>query len=442
MSSINKKTENSPMTHNGAPAAVLTPEQSLRRTVLACMLWEKSFYEEGEDVFLRMNKLAKLVPHDVTAKLALEAREQYNLRHAPLALMLSAIRAGFKGSECAKAITNVIQRPDEMSEILSIYWKDGKRPIPNALRKGISNAFSKFNAYQLSKWDKNSATISIRDVMFLTHPKPTNVAQSELFSKIADNILETADTWESALSSGVDAKDAFTRLLLEEKLPAMALLKNIRLMSNSGVDHNLIRNGIMKMNAERILPFRFVAARNNTSSEFHDILEEKFLSSSTMSINGSLPGKTIILVDSSGSMSSPVSMKSDLSSCSAGAALAAICVEVCESAQVFPFNTELGEEVKARGFDLISKFQAHGGTRLGESIQQAIQIPHDRLIVITDEQSSDRICNPIAKNAYLINVSNCANGIGYGNGWVHIDGFSEAVVSYISEYERSLSHAV
>jgi hypothetical protein len=60
--------------------------------------------------------------------------------------------------------------------------------------------------------------------------------------------------------------------------------------------------------------------------------------------------------------------------------------------------------------------------------------PHDRLIVITDEQSHDRVPDPIAKNAYMINVAAHKNGVGYGR-WTHIDGFSENVIRFIREVE-------
>lgn len=35
----------------------------------------------------------------------------------------------------------------------------------------------------------------------------------------------------------------------------------------------------------------------------------------------------------------------------------------------------------------------------------------------------------------MINVASARNGVGYGK-WVHIDGWSEAVVEYIREAER------
>ena len=34
-------------THEGAVASKITPELQLRRSVMACLLWESNFYEDG-----------------------------------------------------------------------------------------------------------------------------------------------------------------------------------------------------------------------------------------------------------------------------------------------------------------------------------------------------------------------------------------------------------
>ena len=34
-------------THEGAPAKQITPEQQLKRSLMACMLWEDTFCEDG-----------------------------------------------------------------------------------------------------------------------------------------------------------------------------------------------------------------------------------------------------------------------------------------------------------------------------------------------------------------------------------------------------------
>ena len=59
----------------------------------------------------------------------------------------------------------------------------------------------------------------------------------------------------------------------------------------------------------------------------------------------------------------------------------------------------------------------------------------DRIVVISDEQTADRVPDPVAKHAYMINVASNKNGVGYGR-WTHIDGFSENVFRFMREFER------
>ena len=68
------------VTHEGAPAAVITAEQALRRSVLSCLLWENEFYEDGQSIADRIAALSIEVTPQVLADLAVEARERFNLR--------------------------------------------------------------------------------------------------------------------------------------------------------------------------------------------------------------------------------------------------------------------------------------------------------------------------------------------------------------------------
>jgi translation elongation factor EF-Tu-like GTPase len=82
--------------------------------------------------------------------------------------------------------------------------------------------------------------------------------------------------------------------------------------------------------------------------------------------------------------------------------------------------------------DAIINSQPHGGTALGAAIRHTP--PSSRLIVITDEQSRDQVPNPRGRG-YMINVATYQHGVGYGP-WIHIDGFSESVLSFMAEIER------
>lgn len=419
-------------THEGAPAARMNPELALRRSVLSCLLWESEFYEDGEDIAKRILDLSAHVPPQVLAALALEARSTFNLRHVPLLLLKALVKHG-TGRLVADAICNTIQRADELAEFLSIYWQDGKKPLSNPMRKGLARAFLKFNAYQLAKYNRPNA-VKLRDVLFLCHAKPDSEERAALWKQLVDGTLAPPDTWESALVSGKDKKETFERLLKEGNLGYLALLRNLRGMAEAKVDLGLVRAAILaRKGAERVLPFRFVAAARACPQLEPELDQSLVANIAAMPV---LSGQTIVLVDVSGSMDAKLSAKSDMMRIDAAATLASIINGQC---RVFSFSEALVECPPRKGMsgvDAILRSQHHSGTYLGAALARINTIPHDRIIVITDEQSHDAVPAPQAKNAYMINVASNKNGVGYGK-WVHLDGFSEGVIRFIHEIENN-----
>ncbi|MDC7683230.1 TROVE domain-containing protein [Asticcacaulis sp. BYS171W] len=418
------------ITYEGAPAAILSAEQRLRRSVLSCLLWEDEFYEDGESIAERIYTLALEVAPETVAALAIEAREQMKLRHAPLILLCALIKVG--GTLVATTIERVIQRADELSELVAIYWRHGKRPLSKQMKLGLARAFVKFDAYALAKYDR-AGPVRLRDVLFLSHARPKDEAQALLWKQLAEGTLASPDTWEVALSGGADKRETFTRLLTERKLGYLALLRNLRNMDQAGVDEDLVKAAILaRKGAERVLPFRYVAAAR-AAPRFEPWLDQAL--SETILEEPVFGGRTIVLVDVSGSMEARVSAKSDLTRMDAAATLAAI---IPGEVRVFTFSNAVVEVPPRRGtagVDAVLGSQTHGGTELGKAVTKINGIKHDRLIVITDEQSADRVPQPVARQAYMINVASYRNGIGYGGAWTHIDGFSENVLSFIREQE-------
>lgn len=424
-----------PRTHEGAFAIkTLTNEQKLRRAVLSCLLWETEFYEDGEQIADRIVALASAVEPEIVAKLAIEARSEMNLRHAPLLLLTVLVKTGAKREKLvANTIAAVIQRADELAEFVALYWRDGKRPLSAQMKKGLARAFGKFDAYQLAKYDR-PGPVRLRDVLFLVHAKPAAAAQAETWKKLAAKALESPDTWEVALSAGADKRETFERLLKEKNLGYLALLRNLRNMDQAGVDEALVKRAIAdRAGAKRVLPFRFVAAAR--AAPMFDREIDKALQKA-IDEQAWFKGRTIVLVDVSGSMDHPVSRRSDLTRMDAAAALASV---INGDVRVFSFSNEI-VEVPARkglaGIDAIVKSQPHSGTYLGKAVEHVNKIKHDRLIVITDEQSHDAVPDPASRRAYMINVASNKNGVGYGK-WTHLDGFSEQVLRYIAAYERA-----
>src|SRR5580658_3285933 len=422
-----------PLTHEGAPARNLTPELQLRRSVLACLLWESQFYEDGVEIAGRIAELVPKVEAAKVAALAIEAREQMKLRHAPLLLVREMARHTSHRRLVADTLAHVIQRADELAEFVAIYWKDGRVPLSAQVKKGLAAAFPKFDEYQLAKYDRGG-TVKLRDVLFLSHAKPRDAAQASVWKKLVWGRLATPDTWEVALSSGADKREAWERLLREQKLGAVALLRNLRNMREAGVDESFVLPALGAMSTSRVLPFRFLAAARY-APQWEEALEQAMLKS--LADQPKLCGRTILLVDVSGSMAASLSRRSEMQRTDAAYGLAVLVREICEKVAVYSFSDRVVEVPARRGFalrDAIDASQPHSGTLLGNALELLNKNErYDRLIVITDEQAHDRVPAPKGKG-YVINVAAYQNGVGYGT-WTHIDGWSDSVVEYIRTSE-------
>lgn len=439
------------VTHEGAPARSLSAEHELQRSLMACMLWEDTFYESGEDIAARINGLIAKCRPEFVAGLAITAREDMKLRHAPLLVVREMARLHSHKHLVASTLERVIQRPDELTEFLAIYWKDKRQPLSAQVKKGIARAFAKFNEYALAKYDRDGA-VKLRDALFLSHAKPKDATikftklerkqadkydlapHEKLYKAVVDRTLTTPDTWEVELSASGDKLASWTRLLAEDKLGALALLRNLRNMIEAGVDDAAIRKALKALKPERVLPFRFIAAARY-APRFEPELEEAMLRSLESAVK--MAGHTVLLIDVSGSMDAAISRKSDLQRLDAACGLAMLCREVCESVDVYTFSSAVVECPPRRGFalrDAIVKSQPHSSTYLGAAVNAINQQrKYDRLIVLTDEQSADAVGKPVARG-YMVNVASYKTGVGYGP-WVHIDGWSEAIIDYIRAYE-------
>lgn len=429
---INKRPINHLRTHEGAPAIPQKGIDALRRMVSSCMLFEQNFYIDGKSAADRIHEIAATVPVHEVAALAIEARTVMNLRHVALWLTLAVIdrRVG-SGYDTASLIAEVCRRADEPGELLAMYWKDGRKPVPAAMKRGLARAMLRHDAYALAKYDR-PATVRIKDVLRISHPKAANDEQGTNFGKLLTGTIEAPNTWEVELSGGADKKQTFERLLREGKLGYLALLRNLRNMDQAGVKAELVREAILaRKGAHHVLPFRYVAAAR-AAPRYEACLDEALCAAIVAQTE--LAGDTIVLVDVSGSMNDKLSSKSDMTRMDAAATLASI---IHGNVRTFSFSQYV-KEVPARrgmaGVDAIRRSQAHMGTYLGKAVKEINQIPHDRLIVVTDEQSADVVPEAKARHAYMINVAAYEHAIGYGD-WTRISGFSENVLNWIHTHE-------
>lgn len=447
-------------THEGATASQISNYLALRRSVLANMLWEDGFYEDGEQIATRIQNLIPKVPAHMVAQLAIEIRSQGKLRHVPLLIARTMARIDTHKPYVADVLEQIIQRPDELTEFLSIYWKEKKQPLSAQVKKGLAKAFVKFDEYSLAKYNRQEA-IKLRDVLFLTHAAATSPEQNKTFKKLIggycsvcfeklgecegrkhkfkEAVLEIPDTWEVALSEsqGENKKEVWERLLSENKLGSLAVLRNLRNFKETGVSETLIRKALSTMKVERVLPYRFVTAAKYAPNLEPELEEAMFRA---IESKDKIGGKTKLLIDVSGSMDEKISGKSDSTRLDAACGLAILGREMFKDVEVYTFSNNTIQVPSRRGFalrDSIKTSQTHSGTYLGKSVTEINNKgSYDRLIVFTDEQSRDAVPDPLkGSKGYVINVASNQNGIGYKK-WNHIDGFSEQVLEYIKAFEQ------
>lgn len=444
-------TKAGPRTHEGG-AAVLerTPLDELRRSCLATMLFEDTFYEGGASIAARIAKLVKQCDPKDVADLAAEARNQMYLRHLPIFLARELARKPGNGKHVYRALMQCIQRPDEITEFVSMWWgpkhqRGKKRPEPlsAAAKRALRDCFGKFKPNTLAKYRDDDKNVSLRDVYRLVWGSgKDDKARYETYRQLLDKELKVTGTWEAELSAGKDKKVTFERLLREEKLGGLALLRNLRNMTEAGVDMALIRSALRTNEFNRVLPFRFIAAAKHAPKLVEDLsvaMERALMTGAPL-----LPGRTVVLVDVSGSMDAQLSKSSDMDRLDAATGVAILARGRCEDVDVFTFSDRTVEVAGYRGLALgkaIRDSQLHNGTNLEQAIRDVARVPYDRIIVFTDEQAQDTYFGGVPKprtgsTAYMVNVASYEKGVAdETRGWSKINGFSERIVDYIAAIE-------
>jgi len=436
------------ITYEGGKAVKIPLLRELKRAVCACLLWENTFYESGEDIADRIARLTLQVGKKDAVALANEARSRLNLRHVPLWVMCALAK---NGKMKANELVDVIQRPDEITEFVAMYLRGSSdrktvgESFTRQVKKGLGEAFRKFDEYQLRKYKQEDKAIKLRDVMKIARPKPKNDEQAALWGRLVQGKLKVAETWEKKLSEvegtaeqkKQQKKASFEELMDKQKLGAMATIRNLRNMTEQGVDITKIRTYLKQLNVRRILPYRFLTAAKY-APQFEPELEHLMFKASEEIPK--LKGETIILVDVSGSMRGcPLSNRSEVIRHEAAAAIAILAREVCEHSRVIAFATLYTEVPPRRGFALRDALfkatgELGGSTNGGAAIRYAQSLPHSRIICITDEQFHDS-CPGVKRPGYMMNIAPYQFAVSQENDWTCINGFSSAVLDFVREVE-------
>lgn len=234
-----------------------------------------------------------------------------------------------------------IFRPDDMQEIKDVFDCLNNATLSNAMKKGFASVLQLLDTYQLCKYKS-----TVIDIANLVHPNPELSAATVIIDgkkmKTLDALMKginiSADTWEVAQSEAgqevakavregkitkEEAKEVLEKakddnweaLLNDGKLGILAALRNLRNMligSRPAVitkvcelvsNPELIRKG-------KIMPYQMDLAAQAIQDEFGSggnagkvlaALEEGYIAA-VPNLKEALPGKTLVVVDCSGSM--------------------------------------------------------------------------------------------------------------------------------------------
>ncbi|MBC6698465.1 TROVE domain-containing protein [Hymenobacter puniceus] len=326
--------------HAGAAAFTLTPALELYAAVATTALADQ-FYETADTRLARLRELIAQCEPRFVAQLAVYARERMHLRSVPLVLAVELARRHRGDSLVSRLVARIVQRPDEITELLAFYTQANQRTgrktlnrLSKQVQKGLAQSFNRFDGYQLAKYDRAGA-VRLRDALFLVHPAAKNTEQQALFNQLVAGTLPTPYTWETELSAlGQVAyatpaertaafRQKWTELIGSGKLGYMALLRNLRNILEADVSAEMVVEVCAAL-ADRFavarskqLPFRFLAAYREVKAlqggHVSAVLAalEDAISHSAANLRGFGPDtRVVIACDVSGSMQQPVSPRS------------------------------------------------------------------------------------------------------------------------------------
>lgn len=421
MAKFNSSPSIKTVNNEGHVAYSMSNKSKLVTQVLTSFFNEKKFYgDNSKEMMELIPKVIKENPQFVS-NLAVFARREFNMRS--VAHVLTAFLAHeIEGKPYVKStVKGVALRGDDITEIMAFYLSTWGKPIPNSLKNGIGEVMQTLDEYSLTKYKGSGKEVKMRDLLCLCRPKPLNKEQEALWKRCLEGKLETPYTWETELSAKGNTKEVWEELIASHKVGYMAMLRNLRNIINAGPDNldealNYIRNPEAVRKSKQ-LPFRFLNAYRSlnglASSKVFDTLEDAI----DISVENlpKIPGRTIIAMDTSGSMSSCISSKSDVKCCDISVLLGLIANRICDDSIVYTFNHNIKRmDISRRGGlieNTIRYARPSGGTDMRLPFQAMIdgKIKADRIIILSDNE-----CN--------------------GGGWWN--GPSRAIQSYADQYRR------
>ncbi|GIF06713.1 TROVE domain-containing protein [Actinoplanes siamensis] len=433
-------------THGGGAGYAHDTKSELFLLAVANFVGEKTFYEGAEGRDQRFAALVRKVAVDDpewTTRFLGWLRTDANLRSASLAGALEAAKAmRDAGTAGGRAVVRaVLQRADEPGEALAYWISTYGRSLPKPVKRGIADAATRlYTERALLKYDTAAHAVRFGDVLDLTHPAPAagKPWQGALFQHALDRrhgrgatppaalrmlaanaalrdraagdpgalldpeALDRAGmTWEDALSlAGPEVDRARLWTALIPSMGYMAILRNLRNFDEAGVGDDVAGRVCARLAdpaevaRSRQFPYRFLAAYEQAPSPRWGAALDKALQLSLGNLPA-LPGRSLILVDTSASMSSGgFSRRSAMSPVKAAAVFGVALAARGERVDLHGFADGVFRHEVRPGASVIREVdrfvrrvgEVGHGTRIAESVRATLR-GHDRVVIISDMQT-------------------------------------------------------
>ncbi|MFE9745422.1 TROVE domain-containing protein [Saccharothrix saharensis] len=438
-------------THEGAPGYARDAKSELFLLAVANMVGEQTFYEsagERDDRYAALVRATTAADPEWTARFLAWLRGDANMRTAALVGAAHFVRARLEAGEqgmSRQVVDSVLRRADEPGELLAYWTSRHGRAVPKPVKRGVADAARRlYDERSLAKWDSEARGYRFGDVLNLVHPSPRADWQGDLFSHALDRRFGRADgvpeslgvlraradllawpverrralfaegrdavastlrgagmTWESVAGWLQGPMTAEVWEALAPSMGYMALLRNLRNFDQAGVSDEVAAEVAARLSdpeqvaRSRQLPMRFLSAYRAAPSLRWAWALERAIAHSLGNVP-ELPGRTLVLIDTSYSMNAPFSKDGSLMRWDAAAVFGIALGSRCSRADVVsysdgtrPFRLDRGESL----LKAVERWKSDGyflgsGTATARAVRSHFK-RHDRVVIITDEQAGD-----------------------------------------------------
>ncbi len=507
-------------THEGGLAWSHDNKSALLLLAVTNMVGEATFYESGNARDARYRDLIRKVAVEDYGWMhgfVLWLRTRANMRSASVVAACEAVKARLDAKLTPAGRTLIdaaCQRADEPGELLGYWASRYGRKIPKPVKRGVADAVQRlYNGKSLLKYDSDAKEYRFGDVIDLVHPvaaadKPW---QGELFRYALDRrhnrpdvrlpegnktlaarqalmelpvserrkallsadgperLAEAGMTWEALagwLQGPMDAK-AWEAII--PSMGAFALMRNLRNFDEAKVSDKVAAAVCAKLSnpedirKSRVFPYRLLSAYRAAPSLRWGHALDQGLDAACGNLP-EFPGRTLVLVDTSGSMEGCVSEKSAVRHVDIGAlfgvALAMRGADVdlygfagdYSGNVVFPHSLVKGGSALKQIDSFCAKIGTVGhGTKTVEALRATFrETVHQRVVIISDMQThlsagwgGMSVSNAVPKDVPIFGI----NTSGYASTSINtsdpnryeIGGFSDAMFTMMDLLSRGRS---